>query len=376
QFGMPSNGIKTDWKWRPFPIETVLKNIESYALQGVRIFDIKDSEFFGPVRKVGSNDPFKSTMERVMKFSNGIIQLNKKLPQRIKINHISCRVDTIFSEGEIEKNKIRLEAFKMLKDVGVESIFVGIESGSSNQLKRYCKGVTVNENENALRILTTLGFKIEPGFIMFDPIVTLDELKENIDFIERTNLYQYDSHILGSLRLQNGSPYIKLTDSKGLLLNQNDDSLTYNYNFMNDDVRMIEATFSQYESIARKLPKFLSVNLRLKGYKNDFNLLKGLIVNYGHNARLENTLAEYLIVTEQMLESAKYDIEMCVRGSENLNLSREYLEQSRNNLDIFKRTRHTKTIGQKKLRLNTLSKNNFYPMVNIKPEFTSQHHYM
>jgi hypothetical protein len=376
QFGVPSNGRKTDWEWKPFPVDAVLSNIKFYAKQGVKIFDVKDSEFFGPIKRIKNVDPFYNTMERVMKFSQGIIEFNKELPKKIKINHISCRVDTIFSEGESEKNNIRLETYKMLKIAGVESIFLGIESGSETQLKRYGKGVTVSENENALKILTNLGFKIEPGFIMFDPLVTLDELKENIDFIERTHLYQNDSHIFGSLRLQSGSPFVNLVSSKGLLLDQTNNSLTYNYNFLHDNVKIIESTFSRYEAITRKLLKFLSKKLRMESYRNDFNLLKGLVDNCSNNFHRNVVLSEYLKVTEQLLDSAKYDIEMCARGSENLNLSREFLEHSRNNLYILKNTGHDIKLNSKNSRFKVLAGIECQAISKINPRCVPQHQYV
>ncbi len=375
QFGIPSDDKKTDWRWKPFEVDTILKNIEAYALRGVQVFDIKDSDFFGPLRKYGNTDSFFMSMERVRKFSKGIIELNKKLPKKIKINHISCRVDAIFSEGETEKNKIRFEIFKMLKEVGVESIFLGIESGSPAQLKRYGKGVTVSENEKAIEILTALGFKVEPGFIMFDPFVTLKELNENIGFIERTKLYKYDSHILGSLRLQNGSPFVKLAESKGLLLNQIENSLTFDYNFMSDDVKIIESTFTKYESIARKLLRFLSVRLRLQGYENDFYLLKGLIASFGDEINWQKTLSEYLATTEKLLELAKYDIEKCVRGFDNLHLSLEYLEQSLRELNILKQIKKRTRVDSKILYSRTFSKTGLIPFVTTGTESILQNHY-
>lgn len=372
QFGIPTNGKRTDWTWKPFSIDAILENIKSYVAKGVRIFDIKDSEFFGPVKKNNCSDPFFNNMDRVIKFSEGIIKLNKELAEKIKINHISCRVDTIFSEGEDEKNKIRLATFKLLKEAGVESIFLGIESGSPTQLKRYSKGVTVNENENAIKILESFGFSIEPGFIMFDPLVSLDELKENINFIERTQLYQYDSHILGSLRLQNGSPYVKLTESKGLLLEQINDTLTFNYNFLNSDVKIIESTFAKYEGITRKLLKFLSKKLRSTGYKNDFYLLKGLVTNYGYKTEWNNTLSEYIKNTEHLMQYAKYDIEFSNHGIKNLNLSREYLEQAIYSLYALKQSTLTKSLLLRKPIL--AKKQRYQKSFNIKPNYNYQNY--
>ncbi len=49
QFGSFSRN--SNWQWEPFPIKTVLENIRHFVNQGVTNFDIKDSEFFGPIKK-------------------------------------------------------------------------------------------------------------------------------------------------------------------------------------------------------------------------------------------------------------------------------------------------------------------------------------
>ena len=56
---------KVDWKWRPFALEKVFSDIDNYISQGALKFDIKDSEFFGPVRENGGYDPFWDSMDRV-----------------------------------------------------------------------------------------------------------------------------------------------------------------------------------------------------------------------------------------------------------------------------------------------------------------------
>jgi radical SAM superfamily enzyme YgiQ (UPF0313 family) len=69
------------------------------------------------------------------------------------------------------------------KQYGLTSLFIGIESFIQRQLDLYNKKVTVDENIRSLKLLATLGFKIEIGFIFLEPYVTLNEIydimKEN-----------------------------------------------------------------------------------------------------------------------------------------------------------------------------------------------------
>lgn len=222
QFGASSHRDDRgyDWRWRAFSTAKVLGDISSFAKQGVRRFDIKDSEFFGPVRTA---EEFSVTMARVSELANGLIALNEELRgaeslvhnDAITITHVSARVDTIYSANPLEdkKNIERRSVYALLKAAGLRRVYLGVESGSPIQLKRFCKGVSVDENKRAIKILRELGLEIEVGFIFFDYLSTLEELRQNIAFIEETNIHETDSRILGSLRIQKWSPYVGMAEN-------------------------------------------------------------------------------------------------------------------------------------------------------------------
>ncbi|MFI0354259.1 B12-binding domain-containing radical SAM protein [Actinomadura sp. 9N407] len=67
-------------------------------------------------------------------------------------------------------------------------LFVGVESGSASQLRRYGKGQTLTQTVDALRIASVLGVPLEFGFITFDPLLSPDELAENLAFLARTDV--------------------------------------------------------------------------------------------------------------------------------------------------------------------------------------------
>ncbi|MFZ1685530.1 MAG: radical SAM protein [Candidatus Zixiibacteriota bacterium] len=67
-------------------------------------------------------------------------------------------------------------------------VFVGVESGSNSQLRRFNKGQSVAEIVPALRAASLLGLPLEFGFITFDPLLTKSELVENIQFLGRTDV--------------------------------------------------------------------------------------------------------------------------------------------------------------------------------------------
>lgn len=82
------------------------------------------------------------------------------------------------------------EYISALKSAGCKSIELGLESGSQKVLDRFRKGVTVQQNREALSILKEVGIQVIPDFIMFDCETTIDDLSENIAFLEDSNLFQ------------------------------------------------------------------------------------------------------------------------------------------------------------------------------------------
>ncbi|MBW2603513.1 MAG: radical SAM protein [Deltaproteobacteria bacterium] len=91
---------------------------------------------------------------------------------------------------ECRADDITRDVIQPLKHAGLQKVFVGFESGSEAVLKRYRKGSSVADNLRAVDTLRHLGVGIEAGFIMFDPWTTLEELQENLDFIERTQIHR------------------------------------------------------------------------------------------------------------------------------------------------------------------------------------------
>ena len=102
------------------------------------------------------------------------------------------------------------------------SLLLGIESGSPHVLKRLCKRTTVAQNERAIAAVRDAGIESEIGFIMFEPTSTLDDVIENMRFLERTRLLDrlgrtanllYQSHIAFK-----GTPGYRAAIEQGMLV--------------------------------------------------------------------------------------------------------------------------------------------------------------
>lgn len=294
QFGRcPSSDKKVDWKWRPFSLDKIFADMENYIAQGALRFDVKDSEFFGPIREENGFDPFWNSMDRTEQFANTFGELNKNCGATI--GHVSARVDTVIREKEILKNIRRRQVYELLSKAGLMGLYLGIESGSKKQLRRYGKGVTVEENRQAIKILRELGFSLEVGFIFFSPLDDMEDLYNNISFIEETKLYETDSRIFGSLRVQKGTTYVDMLKRKKLLGRFLRESLSYSCRYQNDEVYFIKRIFDTWERATIKLVRLLPQPIRLKSYKMNFLFLRDVLNNYfsGGRDRVKKVVADY-----------------------------------------------------------------------------------
>lgn len=338
QFGISNQQYDYNWRWRAFPMEKVLSDISRFARQGVRRFDIKDSEFLGPMR---SAEEFSEMMERINKFANGLIALNDELRNAegpihnstMTITHVSARVDTIYSSNPLEekRNIVRKDAYALLKAAGLRRVYLGIESGSPSQLKRYCKGVSVQENKRAIEILRELGLEIEVGFIFFDYLSTLEELEQNIVFIEETRIHETDSRILGSLRIQKGSPYVAIAEKSGILKSENSGQLSYDAVFANKQVAEIEELFCEWERSTRKLAKIIPSHLRIENYKIDFVFVKDVVACYEADRKdwLATAIEEHAALRNDFLVKIGNAFENGLFGRKAPKLFLEYLHNAK-----------------------------------------------
>jgi anaerobic magnesium-protoporphyrin IX monomethyl ester cyclase len=86
--------------------------------------------------------------------------------------HIDCRaVD------------VRKEIVARLQQVGLRSIFVGVESVATNDLILYRKGLKASANWEAAEFITKSGLDYTFSMIMFNPFTTPEDILANIDFL-------------------------------------------------------------------------------------------------------------------------------------------------------------------------------------------------
>jgi radical SAM superfamily enzyme YgiQ (UPF0313 family) len=168
--------------WRTVPVTSMLQQWETFA-QTFRHFQRTPHVFLADEDFVGIEDG-DATIRRITDFVAGAQEHDLSITF-----DASCRADQIFREDrDYTWHVQRGILFKRCKNGGLFRLFLGVESGATAQLLRYNKGSTVEEMISAIRYLSLLGVRLRFGFIFFDPLMSVQDLLENIEFLGRTDI--------------------------------------------------------------------------------------------------------------------------------------------------------------------------------------------
>ncbi|OGW75536.1 MAG: hypothetical protein A2Z72_00165 [Omnitrophica bacterium RBG_13_46_9] len=223
--------------WDGVDVDLLLEHVNKLYTLGVRELRFADDCFI-------SGD-----LKRIQKFAQGIIDM--KLDVNIEF---STRADSVINKQDTAKQADeRRRTLKLLHKAGLREVYLGIESGSDSQLYRYNKLVSVDNNIKALEELNGLGIRVAAGFIMFDPLMTIEEIRKNIEFLEGTGLIfgakgNFVTNPVNEYRAQEGSPYVKMLLKEGLLGEKDPDYLVYAYRYKYPEVGEIARLCQEYKN--------------------------------------------------------------------------------------------------------------------------------
>ena len=152
-------------KFRIRSVESIVAEVSDlYHRHGIRIFNFQDDNFFLP-------NPVKAA-ER---FSVIRDQLRQNGVGQIAIA-VKARPDSITEES-----------IRVLDELGLFRVFLGVENASENGLRNLNRKQTVGQILNALRILNDFDIHVAYNLLMFEPDTSLDEILVNLRFMERHN---------------------------------------------------------------------------------------------------------------------------------------------------------------------------------------------
>ena len=151
--------------WRGRSPDNVAEEIATLMAQGATDFYFVDPNFVGPGAKGKKRTRHLLALLEPMNLTFGMETRSDDLDEAL--------LDRLLSTG-------------------LQSLLIGIESGSSRILDQLDKHDRVSSSEAAIRICRKAGIEPEIGFLMFVPDAALEDLGENFAYLKR-------NHLLGRL---------------------------------------------------------------------------------------------------------------------------------------------------------------------------------
>ena len=203
-------------KWRARSAGNIADEVERLVKDyGISQFRFADDNFMGPGDK---------GRRRAEAIAGEFIR--RRLPVRFEIS--------------VRANDVEEDIFRVLKEAGLYRVFLGVEAGVDACLERLGKNLTVEENRRAVRTLRRLGLEPYIGFILFDPDTTLNELVQNLAFLQeirgKDGIVNSRLDLLNRLEVYEGTPVAELLRCQGRLRGN---YLDYHYPFKDRGVAWI-----------------------------------------------------------------------------------------------------------------------------------------
>lgn len=222
--------------WRDVEIPRIIQELSELSRVGARHPYFTDEDFVGsdPTRALA----LASAIEREKLLGNITDELTL---------YVDMRAASILARGNANRPS-GADVLKGLRAAGLREVFVGIESGAGEQVRRYKKPATAERNLRALSVLDGLGLAVDVGFIFFDPEMTLGEASANLEFLRRAGLWNHYARLTKEIRLEAGTPLVELYRQKDLIAGPiNIDELTYPYRWRDAQVEEIYDVFHSWE---------------------------------------------------------------------------------------------------------------------------------
>ncbi len=135
------------------------------------------------------------------------LELDKVEELLYKLSKLGGRIFFGSFPSEVRPEFVTEEAVKVMKKyVSNKRVIVGAQSGSERMLRLINRGHSVEDVENAVRILLSYGFKPEVDFILGLPYETEDDMEATLEFMQKIARMGAKAHLHYFMPLP-GSPF-------------------------------------------------------------------------------------------------------------------------------------------------------------------------
>lgn len=166
---------------------------ELYQHHKVRLFQFHDDNFLLPTKK--------NSYARLTSLKKSLIA------EGVELEDIALLIKT-------RPDGIDQDILTLLEEMGTVGVFLGVENASDSGLRALARSSTADEINHSLKLLEDFNMGVTFNLLMFHPRATLDEINENINFMNKNKNLAFD---FGRAEIVAGSPLEQLVKRKGLL---------------------------------------------------------------------------------------------------------------------------------------------------------------
>lgn len=193
-------------------------------------------------------------------------------------------------------NDITNESARLLKEMGTSVVAIGGESAHEDSLTLFNKRITVNDTRRAANILRQSGIAVLMNFITFDPILDLQGLKENLQFIKEHASFCIFHRINSHLWLRATDPILKNLVDLGLVTGDVNSFPYVPYKYQHNEVFIVKKYFDYHCS---------------KNMKDYYDVVERLMApNEPQSKALWEKYYQYMVDDINILEQLIYKMEM------------------------------------------------------------------
>lgn len=150
------NTVVNRSKWRPYPLENVYRDmdflIDNYGITGWMFYD--DNMFIESERAWAILEKYR-------------------MPSSV----------------ELDLNQVNERMIERALNANVAKLYIGIESGSDEMLRKMHKGITTSQVLDKMRMCNTLGIKVDLSFMMLLPGESPENLDATLSLVEELGNY-------------------------------------------------------------------------------------------------------------------------------------------------------------------------------------------
>ncbi|NKZ05485.1 B12-binding domain-containing radical SAM protein [Actinomadura latina] len=143
---------------------------------------------------------------------------------------------------ECRINELDEPLFQALRAAGLRRVLIGIEAANEADLALFAKKTTNAQAARAISSLRSLDIDFSLGFIMFQPLSSLDAIGENLTFLHRHRVAAH-RQLVNRLELYPAAPLTRYFQRKGVELRE--EGYRIEYEFSDPAVTLLRRAFME-----------------------------------------------------------------------------------------------------------------------------------